>query len=160
MPLIKLVIIHEVFYQYNMLSNSGSIDHDWWYEYDILPSSQPILNPLGLTTFTVIFCLKVLFYALFLVFFKIKFCLLLIFDFLSIEFIFPSYVIKIFSEIRMVLIESKNIYINHTHSWARTGCSLDAYVSESPEHTGACSKPVVGLKHVIYLQLLNVSAVQ
>ena len=44
----------------------------------------------------------------FLVFLKIKFCLLLIFDFISIEFISPSYVIKMLNEITVVL--SPTIY--------------------------------------------------
>ena len=50
------------------------------------------------------------------VFFGIKFFLPLIFDFFSIEFMFTSYVMKVLREITIVLIESNNIYINHTHS--------------------------------------------
>ena len=45
---------------------------------------------------------------MFLGFLKIKFCWLLIFDFFSIEFISPSYVIKMLSEITVVL--SRIIY--------------------------------------------------
>ena len=91
---------------------------------------------------------------------KTKFCLLLISAFYPIEFILLSYVIKILSEITIVLIESNQIYINHTHSWARKGCSLDAYPSAFPDPTRVCSKPVCGIKHVLYMHLLNVRAVQ
>ena len=84
-------------------------------------------------------------------FFLIKFCLPLIFDFFTIELIFPSYVIKILSEIIIVLIQSNNIYINHTNTWAGRGCSLGAYASEFLEPTGDCSRPAGGLKHVIII---------
>ena len=47
------------------------------------------------------------------------------------------------SEITVVLIESNNIYINHTHSWARMGC-ICLWVSGAQ---GACSTPVGGLNH-------------
>ena len=51
------------------------------------------------------------------------------------------------SEITVVLIESNNICINHTYSWAGRGCSLGAYAYEFPEPTGACSRPAGGLEH-------------
>ena len=73
--------------------------------------------------------------------FKIKILLAFNIWFFSIEFIFPSYVTKMLSKGTVVLIESNNICINHTHSWPWRGCSLGAYASEFPEPTGACSRP-------------------
>ena len=81
-------------------------------------------------------------------FFLNKILFAVMFDFFSNEFICPSYVIKMFREITVVL--SPTIYAS-TIFIAETGGGAPF---EFPKPTGACSRPPGGLQHVLYMQLL------